>query len=98
VIIWAYEVPEIHRQAFEKAYGAHGDWTRLFANREGYAGTDLLRDRAEPSRYVTIDRWLSPGDFDRFMARCREAYQLLDQRSEGLASEERLVGSFYYSG
>lgn len=98
VIIWEYKAPQVHRQAFEMVFGVHGDWTRLFANGEGFAGTDLLRDLADPSRYVTIDRWRSPGDFDLFMARCREAYRLLDQRCEGLTSGESRFGSFCLAG
>lgn len=94
VIVWEFHVPEKQQEAFERAYGARGDWTRLFAMGEGYAGTELLRDRADPSRYVTIDRWRSQDDFDRFMARFHEPYEVLDRECEELTVDEIKIGAF----
>ncbi len=93
-IIWAFEVPEDRRPAFEAAYGPHGDWARLFRRTEGYLGTDLLRDDEDPSRYLTIDRWRSAADRHRFMTDWASAYRALDRDCEALTSGETRIGSF----
>lgn len=80
LIVWEFRVSEAHRRAFELAYGRRGDWVKPFAKGEGYAGTDLLRDRADPSRCVTIDRWYPEEAYNRFMRRFREACRVLDRR------------------
>ncbi|ASM75594.1 hypothetical protein SULPSESMR1_03796 (plasmid) [Pseudosulfitobacter pseudonitzschiae] len=94
VIIWEFEVPENQRPAFERAYGTGGDWVRLFAKGAGYEGTDLLSDHDNPARYVTIDRWQSAADRDRFMADLRESYRALDKRCEAFTTSEKWIGSF----
>ena len=57
-------------------------------------GTDLLRDVAEPSSYVTVDRWRSRRDLERFRERFAAEYRALDARCERLTMNEVLIGEF----
>lgn len=66
---------------FELAYGAQGDWARLFAAGEGYRGTQLLRDHADPLRYLTLDFWSSREAHDGSRGQHRSEYELLDARA-----------------
>jgi lysophospholipase L1-like esterase/quinol monooxygenase YgiN len=93
-IIWAFEVPEDRRPAFEAAYGPDGDWARLFRRDEGCLETELLTDDADASRYLTIDRWRSAQDRHRFMTDWASAYRALDGDCEALTSDETLIGTF----
>ncbi len=65
-IVWQFAVEERNAEAFVAAYGPTGDWADLFRRAKGFRGTTLLRDAADPLRFVTVDRWDSVGDFERF--------------------------------
>ncbi|HSG33500.1 MAG TPA: hypothetical protein VLA37_03125 [Sphingomonadaceae bacterium] len=90
-ILWEYDVPQTNRQAFETAYGPAGPWVELFSRSNGYLGTSLFRDGA---RYLTVDRWHAQTDFERFRREFAEAYDSLDRKLEGLASNETRLGVF----
>ncbi|GMV31499.1 MAG: hypothetical protein AMXMBFR59_36240 [Rhodanobacteraceae bacterium] len=94
VYIWAFRVAEQRRDAFERAYGAGGDWVALFTGADGYLGTALLADRAEPGRYLTIDRWRDEAAYCAFRERDGERYAALDRACEGLAEHEEALGSY----
>lgn len=91
-LVWRFEVREQNRAAFETAYGPRGDWARLFARGEGYAGTELLR--GEDGVYLTIDRWRAAEDFDAFLAAHRSDYETLDRATEGWTGAEQRIGAF----
>ena len=44
LIIWEFAVREEHLEDCIRAYGANGDWAKLFRLAEGYLGTQLLRN------------------------------------------------------
>ena len=94
LILWEFRVRPGGEAAFERAYGPGGAWERLFASAEGWLGTDLLRDEADPGRYLTLDRWTSAAAYDAFRAGHREAYGALDRECGTLTADERLVGRF----
>jgi ribosomal-protein-alanine acetyltransferase len=94
-VIWEFRVRRAKRLAFEQAYGPEGDWAQLFRGFDGYLGTDLLRDRATPLRYFSIDRWASRQAFLEMKKKSRAAYRSLDEKCESLTTRERLVGEFH---
>ena len=81
-----FSVRESRRAEFESCYGPAGDWARLFSQAPGFIGTELLRDRADPLRHVTIDRWASIEDWRAFRARFAAEYQRLRPRSATLTA------------
>ena len=93
-IVWEFVVPAANRERFEAAYGADGDWARLFRHAAGFRSTELLRDREREGVYLTVDRWASAEAFDRFKQDFGADYQRLDASLEGLASCETRVGLF----
>lgn len=94
VILWTYAVRAERTGEFERLYGPEGGWARLMAGHAGYRGTELLRDRADPRRYVTIDRWDSVGDYERFRERTGAEFAALDAQGEALTVEETRIGAF----
>lgn len=66
--IWQFQVTPGHVAEFERHYGPDGSWVKLFEQAAGYRGTVLLRDRAHPLRYITIDTWESIEAYRRFQA------------------------------
>ena len=93
-IVWQFTVERRNVDAFVAAYGPTGDWARLFGRAQGFRGTTLLRDAADPLRYVTLDRWDSLQDFERFREEFGSAYVEMDARFERLTSAEQLIGRF----
>ena len=94
LIVWEFRPrPEMERE-FELAYGARGEWAALFAKSEGYLGTELFRDPLDPSRYLTLDRWVSRAAFETFRRLHSQEYEALDRRFEELTSHEAALGSY----
>lgn len=93
-VLWQFEVEPERAEEFERAYGAEGEWVKLFRRGEGYHGTTLLKDSEHPLRYVTVDRWTSREAYDEFRRRFAEEYAAIDQRCEKLTRDERLIGFF----
>lgn len=98
VIVWELRVQPGQAAGFERAYGPEGDWARLFRRSPAYHGTELLRDADDPERYLTLDRWDRPSDFEAFKAEHGEEYHALDQACGSLCSGEQLVGRFSVEG
>jgi ribosomal-protein-alanine acetyltransferase len=94
VVMWEFRVGPGKRRAFEKAYEPDGVWSMLFRGSEGYIRTELVRDREEPRRYVTIDIWRSREDYQQFKTKNRAKYEAMDQQCENLTTSEKLIGEF----
>jgi heme-degrading monooxygenase HmoA len=95
-LIWRYEVKEEARAAFEATYGPTGAWAQLFADSEGFRGTELFR--ADDGSYLTLDVWECQEDFDAFMAGHKADYDALDRGTEGWTRSEHRIGSFEVLG
>jgi heme-degrading monooxygenase HmoA len=98
VIVWEFRVPREHMPDFERAYGTGGDWAQLFRKSEGFIGTELLHDRNDLTRFLTVDRWRSRDDFEAFRAEFEDAYMAMDVRCERLTESENRVGVFEMDG
>jgi len=94
VIFWEFEVAPHRAAEFRSIYSSEGAWAQLFRQAPGYVGTELLASAESPTRFLTIDRWASTGDFANFQQNFREAYDALDASCEGLTLRERRLGAF----
>lgn len=64
--IWEFRVHGERREEFERHNGPQSGWVELFRQAAGFVGTELLHDRSDPLRYVTIDRWTSADAYRAF--------------------------------
>jgi heme-degrading monooxygenase HmoA len=94
VYIWEYRVSPENIEAFRAAYGPDGPWVRLFTGQPGHLRTELLQDRDDPGRFVTIDHWASRDDFETFDRARRAEFASLDGECERLTESERRLGEF----
>jgi len=94
VVVWEFHVKSVKRREFEKAYGPQGKWAELFRRNQAYIGTELIRDRETPGRYLTIDLWSSRGAYLRFKRRSAREYDEIDRRFQSLTESEVKVGEF----
>jgi heme-degrading monooxygenase HmoA len=88
LVLWAYRIRPGMAKEFERMYGPNGDWARLFSGWEGYLGTELWHDRRDRRRYVTVDRWRSGEDYERFRTGARDRYLELDAHGARLTESE----------
>jgi len=93
-IVWEFRVGEGAAPAFEERYSPRGGWAKLFAKAGGYERTVLLRDEADPGRYLTIEVWRDRASFEAFRRDFAAEYQALDRESEALTECERCLGRF----
>ncbi len=98
VYIWAYEVLPGRVDDFNELYGPQGAWVALFRRAPGYLDTELLLDRTQAGRFVTIDRWESSDAFTSFRDKFAEEFDRLDRLGEQLTSHEVLLGEFFSVG
>lgn len=92
--IWEFRV-EVNRQLdFQLHYGPGGTWAMLFRRSPGYIGTLLLRDRSDPLRYVTIDRWTTEEEYRAFRTQFAREYAELDEQCGSLTTRESCLGEF----
>jgi heme-degrading monooxygenase HmoA len=96
VILWEFVVPPEKVDAFIAAYKDDGAWAKLFAQAEGYVGTELLcsTEAGQEPTFLTIDHWKSAEDFTRFHKQFGSEYRALDTQLEGLTVRERELGVF----
>jgi len=91
--IWQYVV-DSHKHEFLDAYGAGGEWVKLFSRDPNYIETVLLRDADDENRYITIDYWTSRSARDAFQDKYRDEFLELDKRCEVFTSNEEFRGDF----
>lgn len=92
--VWEFRVRGERREEFERHYGPEGSWALLFRQAEGYVGTELLKDRSDALRYLTIDRWASAAAYRAFRAEFARPYATLDERCAGLTTHEAALGEY----
>lgn len=96
--LWEYEVADGRLDEFLRAYAPDGLWAQLFRRAPGHLRTELFRDRARPSRFVTLDYWESEPAWRLFRERFAAEYEALDARCEELTVREAEVGRFEPAG
>ncbi len=94
IVVWEFHVREGGEAEFERLYGPEGDWVRLFRKGKGFLQTELLKDSAAPSRYLTVDRWTSQPEYEAFRRSHAEQFRAIDQRGELLTTRETTLGAF----
>lgn len=93
-LLWVYQVEPEKTPAFEQAYGSAGAWAALFRKSPGYLRTELLRDQANPRRFLTMDLWTSQEAWRSFRSVYATEYERLDAECGGLAVRETEIGAF----
>ena len=93
-VLWEFTVATEHLRTFEVAYRGDGTWAQFFRRDSAYLETILIKDTAQPGRYLTIDVWQDREAYLRFKDRFAHDYQIIDQQFESLTASERQIGIF----
>lgn len=93
--VWAYKVKPQSRAAFVRAYGPNGEWANFFSRSPGYVRTDLLADKDDENRFVTIDYFRDDKARGMLVEELADAYKAIDKRWEDATDEEVFIGAFH---
>jgi heme-degrading monooxygenase HmoA len=93
-IVWAFRAAPERAVDFAAAYGPAGGWVGLFREGAGYRDTELFRSTADPSRFLTVDRWESRPAYEQFRRERASDYARLDAACEALTVQEEFLGAF----
>ena len=93
LILWQFEVAPEKRAEFVRCYSSDGDWAQLFSRSVEWQGTELLVVEGDARSFFTIDRWTTPGAWERFKAIHAADYDALDRKCEGLTLSEQRIGA-----
>ena len=93
-VVWEFTVAVENVHTFETAYGGNGTWAELFHRDSAYHKTILIKDIAQPRRYMTIDVWEDKEAYLSFKARFATDYEVIDKECESLTASEREIGIF----
>lgn len=91
---WEYEILPHRTQEFLAAYGAEGEWVRLFRRSPGYERTELHQHRNRPNQFLTLDFWKSAAAYEAFRKEHADDFVELDKRCEAFTVAEREIGTF----
>ena len=91
-LVFVYDVSDA--PAFERVYGADGEWAAFFKQGRGYIGTELLRDVEMPGRYLVVDRWESAEAYNAFAAAHRDEYMRRVDDTRYQYDQELRFGTF----
>jgi quinol monooxygenase YgiN len=92
--VWEFQVHPDYRAEFESSYGMHGEWINLFQRHPAYIRTDLLRDRNDLLRFLTIDSWKSREQYLSFREEFQYEFEALDAKCEAFTISEQSLGDF----
>ena len=94
MIVWEFRARKGAVKRFQKVYGPAGDWAKFFAQGKGFVRTELVRDRKQAGRFLTLDFWTSEDAYVRFRKKHAAEYEALDKICEKLTEYEAKVGGF----
>jgi quinol monooxygenase YgiN len=80
--VWNFEIKPGRHDAFERLYGADGEWTALSRRSRSYLGSSFLRDLARPTRYLVVEYWSEMVVYERHTANFRDEIARLEKERE----------------
>jgi quinol monooxygenase YgiN len=93
-VMWQFDVKKGREEAFEKFYGADGEWTALNRQTRSYLGTSFLRDQNQPSRYLLIEYWSEMVVYEQHRASRSATIDAIETRRAELLDAAEPVGIY----
>jgi hypothetical protein len=93
-VVWQLEVRREQAEAFERFYGADGEWTRLSRRSRSFLGTSFLKDIAVETRYVLIEYWSEMVVYEKHLADFGRDVEALEARRATFVERIEPLGIF----
>ncbi|MGH7730352.1 MAG: putative quinol monooxygenase [Candidatus Eiseniibacteriota bacterium] len=66
VVEWEYRADPGRVEEFESFYRPDGPWAERFRESPAFISTTLMKDLADPLRFLVPDRWTSEAVYEEF--------------------------------
>ncbi|MGH9371098.1 MAG: hypothetical protein ACRD15_06165 [Vicinamibacterales bacterium] len=93
-VVWQFETAPERGEAFERFYGADGDWTKLSRRSRSFLGSSFLKDLAWPTRYLLVEYWSEMLVYERHLADFDAQVKALEQQRGEFLLRAEPVGVF----
>jgi hypothetical protein len=93
-LVWQLEVRKEQNAAFERFYGADGEWTALSRRSRSFLGSSFLKDIAVDHRYLLVEYWSEMFVYERHLADFGREIEELETRRAALIERMEPVGVF----
>jgi quinol monooxygenase YgiN len=93
-VVWQFHVDKEHADAFERFYGADGEWAALSRRSRSFLGSSFLRDQVDPHRYLLVEYWSEMVVYERHQADFSDELRSLESRRSALYVSITPLGVF----
>jgi len=93
-VVWQFDVKPGSQQAFEKFYGADGEWTALGRRSRSFLGSSFLRDQARNTNYLLIEYWSEMVVYERHLRSVADTARQLEGRRDELCQSVVPLGIY----
>jgi hypothetical protein len=93
-VVWQFEILPDQDEAFERFYGADGEWTAVSRRSRSFLGSSFLKDLAHPERYLLVEYWSEMLVYERHLSDFNDDLQGLDSEREKFVLRMEALGVF----
>jgi quinol monooxygenase YgiN len=93
-VVWQFETVPERSAAFERFYGADGEWTKLSRRSRSFLGSSFLKDLASPSRYLLVEYWSEMLVYEKHLADFDAQVKELEKEREQFLTRVEPLGVF----
>ena len=93
-VVWQVEIRAGASEAFERLYGADGDWTKLSRRSRSFLGSSFLREMGSETRYLLIEYWGEMVVYEKHLANFDDELKGLEQSRKALVENIQSLGVF----
>jgi len=93
-VVWHFEIVPDEGEAFERFYGADGEWTALSRRSRSFLGSSFLKDLAHPERYLLVEYWSEMLVYERHLADFDDEIHALEEQRERFVMRMEALGVF----
>lgn len=93
-VVWQFETVPGRGEAFERFYGADGEWTRLSRRSRSFLGSSFLKDLAAPSRYLLVEYWSEMLVYEKHLSEFDGEMRALEKQREHFLARVEPLGVF----
>jgi quinol monooxygenase YgiN len=93
-VVWNIEIDPDKSEAFERFYGADGEWTALSRKSRSFLGSSFLRDLAHGERYLLVEYWSEMVVYERHLSDFGDQVATLEQQRNQFIVRMEALGVF----
>jgi quinol monooxygenase YgiN len=93
-VLWQFQVKPGQQDAFEKFYGADGEWSDIGRRSRSFLGSSFLRDQAHDTHYLLIEYWSEMVVYEKHRSSVDSDLKVLEQRRDELCESILPLGIF----